>query len=160
MKKLRVVKPNPCDPTWDFPFASRERIEKIRAYFTSFETGERKRGFHNVRHKAVIPEAKTPWASVPAHFRAQVDAWFRMKVALERAKRIRGWPTRWKIQSLRMNAAYFGRHVLTGKRYANHGHYAWMKQVWLAYKDWEARKQYVAREISRPHTSSKLLDIG
>jgi hypothetical protein len=163
VKPLRRVRPNPRDPTWEFPYASRERIEKIRAYFTGFETGEHKRGFHNIRHRSVLPPEvcrKTPWASVAPHFRAQVDSWFRMKVAQERAKKIRGWPTRWKVQSLRMNAAYFGRQVLTRKRYANHGRYARMKRIWLAYKDWEARKQYVAREISRPQTARKLLDIG
>jgi hypothetical protein len=157
--KLKVIAPNPKDPDWKFPYASRNAVENARHYFESFQTGGHPAGWHQLRHYAVIKKPKVPFESVPEKFRAKAKAWFEMKLREEFAKKIPGWPTVGKIRSLRMNATYYGRILLTGKRRANRSVYEKRKKIWLAYQEWEKRQHFVDVEASRPHTSHKLLEI-
>jgi hypothetical protein len=55
-----------------------------------------------------------------------------------------------------MNAALYGRQVLTGKRYVRAWHYAMDKRRWFAYLEWEK-----SQELARlPKTPSKVLDVA
>lgn len=161
MKPLRKVKLKPKDPDWTFPYATRACLERIREYFEGFQKGLHPQGWRlNKNTHALKKSDGTPFASVLPHLRPKVIAWFEMMLARERAKKIAGWPSPGKVRSLRMNAAHFGRNVLTGRRRANKSVYDRRKRIWLAFQEWENRKQFVDREVERPHTSSKLLELG
>jgi len=158
-KPLRVVKPNPRDPSWKFPHASREQIDELRQYFAHFAT--RLEGWKQNPRTHALPakdrRPDIPWFSVPEQHRAECQRWFEMKIAELKAsgRRI----TSGKIQSLRMNATNYGRYVLTGKRRANRGHYERRKRIWLTFLEWQAKHDRKEIEISRPHTSSKVLEL-
>jgi hypothetical protein len=153
------------DPTWLYPHATRVQIENLRIYF-ELHLPNRIRSWHQQTCKDThaLPRIKEnwgsgePWASVPPHFRARVDAWFHMMIA--RVKRERGTITPGKIRSLRMNAAYYGRYVLTGKRRANKSAYDRMKRKWLQYKEWEAQQQRRELVASRGPMPRKVLECA
>jgi hypothetical protein len=154
MKPLRHVKPDPKDPTWTFPYCTRATLEKIRDYFESFQTGGHPRGWAQLRHKRLIPNAKIPWESVDPKYRAEVDRWFKMK--LNQAKQA-GTLTPGKIASLRMNATFYGRHVLTGKRRGNYGRYARKKRIWIAFQEWEKSTASRVENLAKPKLRSRVL---
>lgn len=158
MKPLRVVKPDPKDPDWTFPYASRQRIENIRAYMAHFAT--RLEGWkQNPRTHALPPKERhpeIPWYSVPEKFRPEVERWFNMKVAqLPPHRRTIG-----KIQSLRMNATVYGRYILTGKRRGKKTQYEINKRIWFCYLEWSAANDKKEIDVTRPLTASKVLEIG
>ena len=159
VKPLRPVRANPKDPEWKFPYASRERIDTLRQYFAHFAT--RLEGWHqNPRTHALHPKDRhpeIPWYSVPEQHRAKVQAWFDFKIAELKAKNIT--ITAGKLQSLRMNAANYGRYVLTGKRRANHAVYARHKRIWFAYLEWSAERDRRDIEIAKDFTPSKRLEV-
>jgi hypothetical protein len=161
---MRTVRWNPKDPDWTFPYCTRKTLERIREYFESFKIpGAHPHGWREQTRRqthALEKSDGTPWSSVAPHFRERVEKWFQMKVAQEKAKGIPGWPTPGKIRSLRMNAAYFGRHILTFKRLRWAGHYTRRKRIWLLYQEWMSKKEFVEREVSRPHTASRVLEVG
>ena len=146
------------DPDWHYPFATRLEIENLRVYFSHFATAPRGWKEHKFTH--ALPRTNEPrerWASVPPHFRPQVEAWFQMM--LKKTKRERGVVTPGKLRSLRMNAACFGRYVLTGKRRVNKSAYDRRKKAWLRYQEWataEERKEMLARHPM----PRKVLEIG
>ena len=151
---MRRVKPDPKDPSWTFPYCTRATLEKIRDYFEGFRTGGHPRGWHQRRHKSVIKNPKVQWESVPPKFRAEVQRWFNMK--LNQLKQL-GPVSPGKIASLRMNATYYGRHVLTGKRKANHRHYTRRKRIWLLFQEWEKKQANQSQNLEKPKLRSKVL---
>jgi hypothetical protein len=158
VKPLRVVKRDPKDPDWKFPYASREYIDYLRQYFAAFAT--RNKDWHDNPHTHVLPPKERrpdiPWYTVPEQHREKVEIWFQRKLAEWKAS---GRPlTRGKLQSLRMNATVFGRYILTGKRRANHARYDRHKRVWLTYLSWEAQQDRREVELSRPFAARKVLD--
>lgn len=152
--------PRKKDPTWLYPYMSRERVENLRIYF-ELHLPNRVRNWNTGPDTHALPREmykKTPWASVAPHFRPNVQRWFDMMV--ERTKKQRGSISPGKIRSLRMNAANFGRNILTGRRRENHKQYTRMKNQWLRYKAWEAeqqRKEFVAKQGPLPH---KILEVA
>jgi len=151
--------PDPSDPSWKFPYATREQIDELRQYFAHFAT--RLEGWkENPRtHALPLKERRPdiPWFSVPEKFRPQVEDWFQRKLTELKA---RGVPiTRGKIQSLRMNAANFGRQVLTRNRARNKGMYERKKRLWLAYLHWSAAHDRKEIEIAKAYTPSKQLEV-
>lgn len=154
MKPLRKVKADPKDPTWLFPYATRKTLEKIRDYFEGFQTGGHPRGWKQLGHKAIIAAPKVQWESVPPKYRAEVNRWFKMK--LNQLKQI-GPVSPGKIASLRMNASYYGRHVLTGKRRSNRGKYERKKRIWLSFQDWEKQQTSRDQNLAKPKLRSRVL---
>lgn len=167
MKKvteLRKINPNPDDPTWTFPYASRKHIERLRHRFL-VEIGNRPPTSTQLWRKAHTPVLSQKiaqqrrkngieWPSVPRRFRRQVNDWFNRKVnewIIEH-----GSITRGKKDSLRMNAAYYGRWVLTGKRRMNKSKYDQDKRMWFFYRDWEKSQELK----NLPKTPSKILDVA
>jgi hypothetical protein len=157
MKPLRRIKPNPDDPTWAFPFATRQRINKLRWYFTEYLPHRQKHWKCNkvLDWKTSLELRKyTKWPSVPEEHRERVEVWFQRKVkeVVDRD----GFITDGKFRSLKMNAANFGRSILTRKREANRFLYKLDKRVWLAYVEWEESE----RQRNLPRTPSRFLDVG
>ncbi len=154
--------PRKADPAWTYPHLSREKVENLRVYF-EMHLPNRINGWKGV-DTHVFPKIKgkrgsgEPWASVPPHFRPKVEAWFQMMLA--RTKRERGFVSPGKVRSLRMNAANFGRYVLTGKRRANKSVYDRMKRQWLRYKEWETQQQRAALVASRGPMPHKVLEVA
>jgi hypothetical protein len=158
-KPLRVVKPNPQDPGWTFPHATREDIDYLRQYFAKFAT--RLEGWRQNKQTHALPlkdrRPDIPWYSVPEKHRETVELWFQRKLAEWKTS---GRPlTAGKLQSLRMNATNYGRYVLTGKRRANRGEYEKNKRVWLEFLSWQAKQDRKEVELSRPLTASKVIEI-
>ena len=156
-------KENP-DPTWTYPYATRLEIENLQVYFSHFAT--RIRGWHQQKDTDThaLPRvkgawgSKIPWESVPPQHRARVEEWFNKKLAELKAKGIT--PSPGKIRSLRMNAANYGRHVLTGHRMADRTAYEIRKKKWLRYLEWKAaeeRKEFLAKRTKSP---SKVLEVA
>jgi hypothetical protein len=154
----------PKDPEWTYPYATRRQIENLRIYFSHFAT--RIRGWHQQKDTDThaLPRVKNKWGtgipfeSVPPQHRARVEAWFNRKLAEIKAQGIT--PSPGKIRSLRMNAANFGRHVLTGHRRIDRAQYEMRKRKWLRYLSWKAaeeRKELLARRGPNP---SKVLEIS
>jgi hypothetical protein len=158
VKPLKEVKANPDDPSWTFPYATRETIDELRQYFAAFAT--RLEGWKMKRHTSVIPpkerDPSIPWQSVPPQHRAKVQEWFENKLKECKAK---GALTQGKINSLRMNAANFGRHILTRNRARNKAAYLKKKRLWLTWLEWDAQHQRKEIEIAKPFTPSKQLEI-
>ena len=152
---MRTVKPDPKDPTWTFPYAKRATLEKIRDYFEGFKTGGHPRGWKQKRHKRTIKNPKVQWEAVQPKFRAEVNRWFNMKV--NQAKQ-EGRLTPGKLNSLRMNATYYGTHVLTGKDNSKHRLYFRMKNIWIAFQDWE-KKQAIADQQPQAKLRSRSLPL-
>ena len=159
MKPLRIVKPNPQDSGWKFPYASRERIDSLRQYFAHFAT--RLEGWKQQPRTHALPakdrRPDIPWFSVPEQHREKVNDWFLRK--LEEWKRSGRPLTAGKIQSLRMNAANYGRYVLTRKRAANRMVYERNKRIWLEFLNWQERQDRKEVELSRPLKPSKVLEL-
>ena len=159
MKPLRVVKPNPKDPDWKFPYASRERVDSLRQFFARFATRTHN-WTDNPRTHCNHPKDRhpeIPWYQVPEQHREKVEIWFQKKLAEFKAT---GRPlTRGKLQSLRMNAVAYGRFVLTGKRSLNYRLYCKNKRMWLAFLEWSADQDRRNIEIAKDHTRSKQLEI-
>lgn len=151
------------DPTWLYPHATREQIENLRVYF-EMHLPNRIRNWnggidtHALSAIARKQAAGQPWASVPPHFRTRVEAWFQMMLA--KTKRERGFVSPGKVRSLRMNAACFGRYILTGKRRSNKAEYDRNKRKWLQFKEWEAQQQRSAFVASRGPMPNRRLEIG
>ena len=152
------------DPDWHYPYATRLQIENLRVYFSHFAT--RIRGWqqqkdtdtHALRRVKGKWGTGIPFESVPPQHRPKVEAWFNRKLAELKARGIT--PSAGKIRSLRMNAAMFGRHVLTGHRSIDRLQYERRKKKWLRYLSWKAaeeRKELLARRGPNP---SKVLEIG
>jgi hypothetical protein len=161
MKPLRKVKPNPADPDWTFPYAKRERMMAICNYFENIRFTRKLTQMGISKNTHALPRSlakklrkKTAWPSVPAQFRTKVDDWFHKKLAQIKAER--GYLTPGKIRSLRMNAAYYGRHVLTGRRRANRGRYEMDKRLYLTFLEWE--KSENMRQL--PKTESRILEVA
>ena len=157
VKPLRVLKPNPKDPEWTFPYASRERVTKLRKYFLALPN--RPRNWNTQHAKCILSNKERatlePWAQVPVQHRDRVDAWFKMKVAqLPAHKRTAG-----KIRSLRGNAVCYGRWVLTRKRHFNKMWYDLNKRIWLAFQEWEAKEIAREQRASLPPTARKMLEV-
>jgi hypothetical protein len=152
------------DPTWTYPFASRLEIENLRVYFSHFATRIRSWKQQKDTDTHALPKingawgGREPWASVPPQHRARVEAWFNHKLAELRAKGIT--PTPGKIRSLRMNAAMYGRYVLTGKRRMNRVHYEMRKRKWLRYLSWKAAEERKELLAGRGPNESKVLPIA
>ena len=147
------------DPTWTYPYQSREKVENLRIYF-ELHLPNRVRSWKDNPNTHALPpgrKVKIPWESVPPHFRPNVEAWFQMMVA--RVKKERGFITPGKLRSLRMNAANFGRQILTGRRRQNHAQYTRMKNQWLRYKAWEAQQQRRELVESRGPMPHKFLEL-
>jgi len=158
VKPLRVVKPDPRDPEWTFPFASRARVTKIRAYFLALPNRQKSWRTQNVK-TILTPKERAnlePWAQVPVQHRDRVEKWFNMKVAQLPAHR----RTVAKINSLRGNAINYGRHVLTGKRRANKGWYDLAKRIWIEFQKWEATEIAREQRASLPPTRRKILEVA
>jgi len=159
MKPLRTVKPDPDDPDWTFPYAKRETMEKILVYFENLPN--RKEGWKENKHTRALPQAEakklretTRWPSVPPQHRQRVEDWFQMMLA--RVRQERGEVTPGKLQSLRMNAANYGRYILTGKRTRNYVMYARRKRLLLAYREWQRQEEI----RSRPKLQSRRLQVA
>lgn len=138
MKPLRTVKLDPDDPDWTFPYARRATMEKILVYFENIKVD--KTSWSVNKHTHALPakvaaelRKTTRWPSVEPKYRQKVEDWFQMKLA--QAKKERGELTAGKIRSLRMNAAVYGRFILTGKRRGDHGRYAQNKRLLFAYRE-------------------------
>jgi len=153
------------DPDWLYPHQTREQVENLRVYF-ELHLPNRIRSWKQQKDTDTHALARVdnkwgsgePWASVPPHFRPKVQAWFEMM--LRRVKHERGCVSPGKIRSLRMNAAYFGRYVLTGKRRANKSAYDRMKRNWLKYKAWETQQQRTAFVKRQGPMPRKVLDFA
>lgn len=159
MKPLRVVKANPRDPAWKFPYATRENIDYLRQYFAKFAT--RLEGWRQNPKTHALPAKERrpdiPWFSVPPQHREAVEIWFQRKLAEWKQS---GRPlTAGKLQSLRMNAANYGRYVLTGKRRGNRSAYERNKRIWLEFLSWQAKQDRKELEASRPRTASKVIEL-
>jgi len=156
---LRRVKIDPRDPEWTFPYASRAYLTKIREYFRTIHLKPKSWKDQKETHVFGHPENRKNlerWASVPVERRDRVEAWFQKKLAeVPEEKRTPG-----KIRSLMGNATMYGRYILGGKRLARHRNYIRMKNIWLAYQEWEASEQRRERESSRARTPSKVLELG
>ena len=162
MKPARHIKPNPADPTWTFPYASRACIENIERYMAL--CGSRHFTFANMRgvKTHVLPKSrknKIPWESVPPHFRHRCEELFNRKVAIERAKGIPGWPSEGKIRSIRMNCANAGRHFFNGESYARYKRYLRMRNMWLRWLDWKAKNERASLLAARGPEAHGQLEI-
>ena len=159
VKPLRVVKPNPRDPSWKFPYASREKIDELRQYFAAF--ANRLEGWKQNKHTHALPEKDRrpdiPFYSVPEQHRAEAIRWFNMKI--DELKKSGRPITQGKINSLRMNATNYGRYVLTRKRSINRMQYERRKRIWLTFLEWDAKQQGKEIEVNKPYTPSKQLEI-
>jgi len=133
-------------------------MAKIRAYFLALPT--RPKNWTQYKAKTVLTvkerERLEPWAQVPVQHRDRVVAWFNMKVAQLPAHR----RTPGKIRSLRGNAVFYGRWVLTRKRSANKRKYEMDKRIWIAFQDWEAKEIAREQRESLPPTARKLLEVA
>lgn len=154
VKPLRKVNADPKDPDWKFPYATRGTLEKIRDYFESFQTGGHPQGWKQLRHERIIKAPKIPWESVPPKYRAEVDRWFKMKLNQARQN---GPVSAGKIRSLKMNATYYGRHVLTGKRSMNRLNYELRKRIWLEFQQWEKQQASRDQNLAKPKLRSRVL---
>jgi hypothetical protein len=142
MKPLKVIPPDPADPAWTFPYASRKEIERIVHYFEvhlpnrvdSWASFKGKRHFALPRKEHEQLRKITRWPSVPEKYRQQTEDWFQKK--LKQCIEERGFVTPAKLRSMKMNAANFGRNVLTKKRMWNKIRYDRDKAIYLAYKEW------------------------
>lgn len=161
----RIVKANPNDPEWKFPYATRRYIEKLRKKFEEYQRNMGKKNWHHQTYKQthVLPmnrPNKIPWESVPPHWRARCQELFNRKVAIEKAKKIHGWPTPGKIRSIRMNCARAGRHYFNGENHTKHFAYLMARKMWILYQQWEVeqeRKKFVMEREPMPH---KILEVG
>jgi hypothetical protein len=158
----RRIKPDPKDPEWTFPFASRQRIENLERYFASL--GQKNTAFGSGRKlKPVLPANrpnKIPWESVPPQYRFRCQQLFNRKIAEERAKKIPGWPTRGKIDSLRMNVTNAGRHMFNGEYWVRYFHYKRNKKMWLLWLDWCAKEQREKAVAERGPEAHAQLEVG
>jgi len=152
------------DPEWRYPYASRLQIENLRIYFSHFATRirswdqQKDTDTHALRRIKGKWGTGEPWASVPPQHRARVEAWFNKKLAELKARGIK--PTAGKIRSLRMNAAMYGRHVLTGHRRIDKLHYEMRKRKWLRYLSWKAAEERTELLERRGPNPSKVLEIS
>lgn len=154
-----------ADPSWTYPYQTRQQIENLRIYF-ELHLPNRIRSWKQQTdvdtHAMPRINGKwgtgIPWESVPPHFRPEVERWFQMM--LKRTKAQRGTLTAGKIRSLRMNAANYGRNVLTMKRNANRVWYERRKKQWLQYKEWVAERENIAARIARGPAPNRRLEIG
>ena len=163
--RVPMARKKVADPTWLYPHKSRLYIENLRVYFELHLPNRIRNWDQQTPHDThALPRigkhwgTGEPWASVPPHFRPKVEAWFQMMIA--RVKKERGSITPGKIRSLRMNAANFGRNVLSGRRRENHRQYNRMKKQWLMYKEWEAQQQRRELVASRGPMPRKVLECA
>lgn len=161
LSQLRKIKPNPNDPTWTFPYATRKYIEKLRRYFLT-ELKPTSQMYWRTKKTHAIPQKKAlamrkrgiRWPSVPRRFVAKVDAYFDSQCQKYIAEH---GELPWGVRnSIRMRAANYGRTVLTGKKNSNFGRYKAFKRMWFAYLDWEEHE----RKMRLPPTPSKILDVA
>lgn len=133
-------------------------MAKIRAYFLALPTRAKSWTQYRAKHVLSVKERERlePWAQVPVQHRDRVVAWFNMKVAQLPAHR----RTAGKIRSLRGNAVFYGRWVLTGKRRMNRMHYEANKRIWLAFQEWTAKEIAREQRESLPPTARKLLEVA
>jgi hypothetical protein len=158
----KPVKPDPNDPTWTFPYATRQYIEKLRDYFRTC----RKRNWHTqtraYTHALTDKEAArirreegTNWPSVPPQYRAWCEEHFNRFI--EKKKAEQGGTIRpGQVRGIRMRVACFGRH---GYERSKRGLYGQRKAMWLCFNAWETENQRQEYLKSLPPTQSKILDV-
>lgn len=153
------------DPDWKYPHATRLEIENLRVYFSHFSRPNRIVGWKDQKDTDThaLPRINgkwgtgIPWESVLPQHRAKVDAWFNNKLAELHAKGIT--PSPGKIRSLRMNAAMYGRHILTFKHLGLRAGYRQRKRKWLRYLNWKAAEERKELLAARGPNPSKVLAI-
>ena len=154
---LPKIKPNPNDPTWTYPHASRERIEFLRAYFAKFVGG----GPASWTDKRFSPKLITvrrahepyvPWQTVPPEFRQAAQEFFDRKQQewLDQGKQL----TRGKIRSLYCNACCYAKNCVWGSqgvppRVRLRQQYLLFKRDWYAYMRWETEQERIRFEASQ-----------
>ena len=161
-QKFRVVKRDPKDPTWLYPFARRERIEGLRVYFSTFH--KRRKSFASMhagrRFTGILyhlRKNKIPWESVAPWNRPAAQAWFDKKIAEYKAQ---GRTITWGIiNSVRMNATRFGRSVRTGEAMGKYITYGQRKALWLNYQAWESKQQRQAHVEATGGLPHKVLEL-
>lgn len=145
------------DPTWTYPYASRERIASVESYFRRVSHPLNNRGWNvctpsrtfSTNHKVTVK-----WESVRPDLRPKVQAWYDKTLARYKAEGRELTPG--LLRSLRCNAARYGKFVLTG-RYAS--------ERWTYLKNLVAMRQWVRwnaeQEMRRfPRTESRQLEVG
>jgi hypothetical protein len=153
----RKVKPNPKDPDWVYPYASRQRIENLTKYFMAF--GKKPRDWHTQTGKQTHVfdknrwrrEAIIPFESVPPWLRHRAEQWFNRKIAECKAEGRPNWPSPGKIRSLRMNACHVGRNLWTRKNFASFVLYRKNKKAWLLWLEWNAKNERRESQEPMPH---------
>jgi hypothetical protein len=150
---VRRIKFNPADPSWTFPFATRERIERLEEYFSTFHLRKKNWGSGN-KVRQVLDEnrkVKIPWESVPPHRRHIAQAYFDKRIAMYQAQ---GRAiTQGIVNSSRCLATRFSRST-PWERARKCEDYGSKKKMWLAYQDWlskQQRAEFVARQEPNEH---------
>jgi len=159
-KPPRVIKPNPKDPDWKFPYASRRAITNLLAIFAKYG---RKRSFFIEPNTPVLDKHRPnqiPWESVQPQFRPECQRIFNMLVARERAKGIPGWPSAGKIKSLRMNVTCMGRYRMTGIQKMQYLKYRKQRKMWNLYHDWLAAEARKAELAARGPEQHRVLEVA
>lgn len=171
MRRFLSFAHRPNDPTWDYPYASRKRIEGLQAYFDQFKTPQTN-GYWVFNHRKYIgrkggmatdvfhnPKDRPPgpWPSVPPHLRQRAQEYFDREVAKTIAER--GSITQGKLNSIRMVTARNARYFWTGKRTMAVLQYKRRKKNWLKYLAWKAEKERAALGIT-DEPRSKVLGIA
>jgi hypothetical protein len=161
-KPLRRIRPNPKDPDWLFPHASRHAIENLEKYFAHFATSI-KGGWKEAQARGVkttvLPPSKNKirWESVQPHLRPRCEEKFNRWMLTEKAKGIPGWPTAGKVRSILGCITRDARYCWSGRLRASLSLHSRRRRMWLAYLDWKAQNE--RRELlgTAPH---KILEIG
>jgi hypothetical protein len=139
LRAVRKIKPNPADPDWKFPFASRERIAELEHYFSTFHERKKQWGFQKPK-EVLDPNRKNklPWESVPPHRREYAQQLF--DGYMEKLRK-QGRPiTQGLINSRRALATLFAR-TTPRKIFYGYLNYKNRKTLWLAYQDFVNQQQ-------------------
>lgn len=152
----RRIKPDPNDPEWKFPYATREYIVNLAQYMSEF--GKRPTNWHMQQkigqRTHVLSENRKnmiPFESVPPYLRFRAEQWFNRKIAECKAEGRPNWPSPGKIRSLRMNACNAGRHMWNGEYYLRYSNYQSKKKMWLRWLDWKAQQERREAQEPMPH---------
>lgn len=162
MKPPRRINPNPADPDWKYPYASRRAIENLEKYFAHFKGSN---GGWKQQQKEGIPttvfsnsrRSRIRWESVQPHLRDRCEQQLSQKIAEERAKGRPGWPTAGKIRSLMGNITRNARYCWSGKLYLSLSMHNQRRNRWLLYLDWKAKEE--RRELVGP-MPRKVLEVS
>ena len=158
-RKFRVIPPDPNDPMWEFPYATRKQIRALRKYFSTFH--KRKRCFDGGRHTNGTLDRhrknKIPWESVPPWNRDYCQRWFDNKIAEYKSQGRTITPG--IINSVRMNATRVGRYIKTSIAMGKYVGYSRKKALWLRFQEWESAKQRRAFVEATGGLQHKVLEI-